>query len=263
MKARNREINIFNMSLLDILCGALGAFCFLMLVLFPYYSQDKGTSKAPEVPPGIDPKNYDQAMARIKELEETLKKFQDYAAQLEAKMKQMGAQSGQAQAEARDLRQQNAQLKARNPILALASFVTQDANQIEIFEDDNCKPPEGKEHPKIDLTKTQGPFWTGDKSIFGPSTATFMIRDAPGCVFKFYLKIIKHNQAGPAMAGTVAVQTSEDFQVSSVIYATREQVAIPIAVVTVTPDLKQKLEMVVPKEATAAPGQSSSNNTGK
>lgn len=37
MKPRNREINIFNMSLLDILCGALGAFCFLMLGLFPYY----------------------------------------------------------------------------------------------------------------------------------------------------------------------------------------------------------------------------------
>jgi hypothetical protein len=31
MKRRNREVNIFNMSLLDILCGTLGAFCFLML----------------------------------------------------------------------------------------------------------------------------------------------------------------------------------------------------------------------------------------
>ena len=37
MRARSREINIFNMSLLDILCGALGAFCFMMLVLLPYY----------------------------------------------------------------------------------------------------------------------------------------------------------------------------------------------------------------------------------
>ena len=37
MKPRNREINIFNMSLLDILCGALGAFCFMMLSLLPYY----------------------------------------------------------------------------------------------------------------------------------------------------------------------------------------------------------------------------------
>src|SRR2546423_11735374 len=37
MRARPREVNIFNMSLLDILCGALGAFCFMMLVALPYY----------------------------------------------------------------------------------------------------------------------------------------------------------------------------------------------------------------------------------
>ena len=36
MRARPREVNIFNMSLLDILCGALGAFCFMMLVALPY-----------------------------------------------------------------------------------------------------------------------------------------------------------------------------------------------------------------------------------
>src|SRR3954453_20097352 len=37
MRARPREVNIFNMSLLDILCGALGAFCFMMLGALPYY----------------------------------------------------------------------------------------------------------------------------------------------------------------------------------------------------------------------------------
>jgi hypothetical protein len=44
MKPRNREINIFNMSLLDILCGALGAFCFMMLTLFPFYTRAKSSS---------------------------------------------------------------------------------------------------------------------------------------------------------------------------------------------------------------------------
>jgi hypothetical protein len=41
MKVRRREVNIFNMSLLDILCGALGAFCFMMLALFPSYIEAK------------------------------------------------------------------------------------------------------------------------------------------------------------------------------------------------------------------------------
>jgi hypothetical protein len=263
MKPRNREINIFNMSLLDILCGALGTFCFLMLVLFPFYSQDKGTSKAPEVPPGIDPKNYDQAMARIKELEETLKKFQDYAAQLEAKMKQMSAQSNQTQAEAKDLRQQNANLRMRNPILVLASFNTQDGNQIEVTEDDTCALPQGRQRPKIDPTKPGSAFWTGDKDIYGGSSALFMVRDAPNCDFKFFLKFIKHAASNPPMAGSVSVATVDDFQNTPTIYNTREQVYIPVAVVSVAQDLKQTIHITVPKEATVPPGQAGGDKPGK
>jgi type II secretory pathway pseudopilin PulG len=41
MRRQNREVNIFNMSLLDILCGALGAFCFMMLSLFPDHAKVK------------------------------------------------------------------------------------------------------------------------------------------------------------------------------------------------------------------------------
>ena len=44
MRARSREVNIFNMSLLDILTGMLGAFLFLMLGLVPYYTRAKNAS---------------------------------------------------------------------------------------------------------------------------------------------------------------------------------------------------------------------------
>ncbi|MEQ1907930.1 MAG: hypothetical protein ABMA15_03860 [Vicinamibacterales bacterium] len=46
MKKQNREVNIFNMSLLDILCGALGAFCFMMLALFPSYIKAKNATES-------------------------------------------------------------------------------------------------------------------------------------------------------------------------------------------------------------------------
>src|SRR5260221_10079353 len=46
MKPRNREVNIFNMSVLDLLTGALGAFCFLTLALFPSYYKTHKTSSA-------------------------------------------------------------------------------------------------------------------------------------------------------------------------------------------------------------------------
>ncbi|MGH7907551.1 MAG: hypothetical protein ACREP6_13090 [Candidatus Binataceae bacterium] len=44
MRPRNREVNIFNMSVLDLLTGALGAFCFLTLALFPYYFKAQNAS---------------------------------------------------------------------------------------------------------------------------------------------------------------------------------------------------------------------------
>jgi hypothetical protein len=46
VKPRNREVSIFNMSVLDLLTGALGAFCFLTLALFPYYFKATGASAA-------------------------------------------------------------------------------------------------------------------------------------------------------------------------------------------------------------------------
>jgi hypothetical protein len=48
MRARNREVNIFNMSLLDILTGMLGAFLFLMLGLVPYYTKVKDLQQNPQ-----------------------------------------------------------------------------------------------------------------------------------------------------------------------------------------------------------------------
>jgi hypothetical protein len=50
MRARNREVNIFNMSLLDILTGMLGAFLFLMLGLVPYYTRAKNQTNPDNTP---------------------------------------------------------------------------------------------------------------------------------------------------------------------------------------------------------------------
>jgi hypothetical protein len=64
MARRNREINIFNMSLLDILCGALGAFCFMMLAALPYYT-----------PGSIPAQERDkEVQALLNEIDEVIKK---------------------------------------------------------------------------------------------------------------------------------------------------------------------------------------------
>src|SRR5579864_4273172 len=134
MKSRNREINIFNMSLLDILCGALGAFCFLMLVLFPFYSQDKGQAKAPEVPPPptTDPQSMADAMNRIRQLEDLLKKYQDYAAQLDAQNKRQQAGSRELQNDLKKAEDRNDQLEMRNPLLVVGKFNVTDNDLVQV-----------------------------------------------------------------------------------------------------------------------------------
>ena len=45
MKPRNREINIFSMSALDLFASALGAFILISIALFPYFPK---TGYSPE-----------------------------------------------------------------------------------------------------------------------------------------------------------------------------------------------------------------------
>lgn len=40
MRRRNRDINIFNLSMLDVICGAMGAFLIIMIILLPYYKKE-------------------------------------------------------------------------------------------------------------------------------------------------------------------------------------------------------------------------------
>lgn len=40
MRARNRDISIFNLSMLDVISGAMAAFLIIMVVLLPYYRKE-------------------------------------------------------------------------------------------------------------------------------------------------------------------------------------------------------------------------------
>ncbi len=111
MRARNREINIFSISLLDILTGLLGAFLFLMLGLIPYYMKvNTGRSLSAEE---------QQQFEEVKKLvekglkgplsEEDVKKLQDELDRLQKQNRQLNADNDRLQNELdqskRDLQQ--------------------------------------------------------------------------------------------------------------------------------------------------------------
>jgi len=79
MRRRNREVNIFNMSLLDILCGALGAFCFMMLSLFPDHAKVKDLQarlQAAERNNSGDPNSAAQARQQAREAQQRVQQLQ-------------------------------------------------------------------------------------------------------------------------------------------------------------------------------------------
>jgi len=256
MKPRNREINIFNMSLLDVLCGALGAFCFMMLVLFPFYSQDKGVAKAPDVPPaGVDPATYDQAMARIKELEELVKKFQNYSSQADAEEKRQEAENRQLQADLKKAQDRNEQLEMRKPMLAVGRFALNDGDFVQIYVEDERVGASGRKNDKVDPTKNQDSNFNGDFATRGEGVGLsyFLVRDAPTGEYRVFVKIIKHPSSNAPIRGFVTVEVEGKFEVTPTFTVTQEHVAIPVAVVTTDQDRKQSIRIVLPKELIPAP----------
>ena len=117
MRARPREVNIFNMSLIDILCGALGAFCFMMLVALPYYATGSSAERQQSREAIQD------LLADAERLRERLKdpntaaELQRLIDGLSAQVKQLGGQANQLAYENEQLKKQQEELLAKNATL--------------------------------------------------------------------------------------------------------------------------------------------------
>src|ERR1051325_4235850 len=163
MKPRNREINIFNMSLLDILCGALGTFCFLMLVLFPFYKPNQSSSVQHPEEKGVDPKTYSEAMARSRDLE--------------AKLNSCRAQAQDCRDHQQKAEKQVRSLEMRSPLIISALFDGPDDFDLYV-EDDDVSTTTGKPAPRVDPVQKQNTFWPGDRHLdcsAGPCTEIWEI----------------------------------------------------------------------------------------
>src|SRR4051812_19903051 len=115
MRARTREVNIFNMSLLDILCGALGAFCFMTLVLLPYYKPP-----ATEEDLRQQEANTDDLLKQLQKLKTEAKQgafalqFSDLADKLQMQVKQLQGEVNRYSSENQRLTEENKQLTENN-----------------------------------------------------------------------------------------------------------------------------------------------------
>ncbi len=132
MKPRNREINIFNMSLLDILCGALGAFCFMMLSLLPYYRPPDQNFNVSEQQKKLldevqkikdlaeklkDADNVEDLRKLVEELKKQIAQLEEEIKKLQGQVNSLLAENGELKRRVAKLDEENKRLLARNDVL--------------------------------------------------------------------------------------------------------------------------------------------------
>ncbi|MCC6342041.1 MAG: hypothetical protein IT166_07580 [Bryobacterales bacterium] len=216
MKPKNKEVNIFNMSLLDILCGALGAFCFMMLVLFQYWKPESPYVKKAKVDTAqLEQKLSDlmkqmknmsnlspEAVAQLQQMQRDFAALQSRMATLKAQVQQSQAQAEAYRKQADDARKQTKKLEVRNPIVVGMSTLTRD-HDVDLYVKDS-------KMEEADPRKQQGAKWPGDvffNAVKGPSTDVWLMRDVPAGEYKIYYKFVGRNgNPAPAQVGGYYMQ---------------------------------------------------------
>ncbi len=168
MRARPREINIFNMSLLDILCGALGAFCFMMLVALPYYVVGKidraeSQKRTEELLKDVeklrermsDPEQAEQLRKLIDELQAQIKQLEGQLNQYAYENDQLKADNNRLASENNRLTNDNANLTSENSRLTAENNRLTSDNQVLIAQNQQLQID--KQIDEIDLA-TRKPF---------------------------------------------------------------------------------------------------------
>ena len=220
MRARSREVNIFNMSLLDILCGALGAFCFMMLVLLPYYKPPANEQNLREQQETTDElmkeleklKEQAKDSALGKQMQELIDKLQDQVKELQGQVNQYASQNQQLQTENQQIKSENDDLTQKNqnqqrsldqrrPFITLVT--TTPLQNVNLYLWDDSTSEQKKTAAPFDPNKeTQWPSWTGDTLTWFNGISAWVVRDSPPNIhYKVYVKLT--NKPGARATSTV------------------------------------------------------------
>jgi hypothetical protein len=214
MRARRREINIFNMSLLDILCGALGAFCFMMLVLFPYYKPGRGGAQLRE-----DQEKTQELMREIEKLRDQLtepgaaQNLEELLRRLQAQIQSLQGQINQLTAENDKLNETNEKqkrlLSQKKPFFVVSAGEQHQALDLYLQDDETAEGSNKSANPPFNPTTAWHlSHWENDlKADFpGLGMNIWLTSSATqNSHFKVYLKLANEPQARKAIDVSSAI----------------------------------------------------------
>lgn len=238
MKARSREVNIFNMSLLDILCGALGAFCFMMLVLFPYW-KPKGMTAEDLA------KKYQQVSQEMEQLKREMAKIPG-AGGLQERINRLQQNFQQQQRELEKAKAENDNLKMRRPMVIGMNWSTA-SHKVDLYVRYRGKTQGGQEMEKPDPNKSQSRLFSGDlvtDCFTGPCSDSWLVRDVPlGGEFEIYYKFMDANgNPAPARINAVFVNAEAGFWALPTVDMPQPKTVAFVGVLRLEPNGKLKFD---------------------
>ncbi len=186
MKPRNREINIFNISMLDVISGALGAFLIIMIVLFPYYKKES-----------ID------YQKEIQELRQQVQAVRQRAQMAEQRAQKAEQEASEARAEAEQNRQRARAAEQKLAKTFLVVYIRWGTEKQDI--DLHVIDPSGAEFYYSKKTIPGRPGELSVDSQRGPGNEVWEIRDAPPGKYRVYANLFEphKNNAIPTIKGKV------------------------------------------------------------
>ncbi|MCB2264251.1 MAG: hypothetical protein LGR52_15125 [Candidatus Thiosymbion ectosymbiont of Robbea hypermnestra] len=155
MKPRNREINIFNLSMLDVISGAMAAFLIIMVVLIPYYRKES-----------ID--------------------YQAIIASLQREVAEAQQQTQAAQAESEQQRRHAEELArqlAKTFLVLYVRWNTRDDVDLHLID------PSGAEFSFQRKRIPGRPGELSEDNVNGPGNEVWEIRDAPPGNYKVFVNL--------------------------------------------------------------------------
>ena len=246
MKPRNREINIFNLSMMDVISGALGAFLIIVIILFPYYRKDIASENR-ELREKLNAA--ETALAQAEEARQQVQQSLERAEQArrQAELARQQAEQARQQAEQARLQAEQAAQQA-NTQLQQAQQALKDCREREnktfmviVIKwqtlahdvDLHVIDPSGAEffYQRKSIPGRPGELSEDDQ--LGPGNEVWEVRQAPPGKYKVYYNLYNRhgNSQNPVVSGRVFYRDgSKEFRD---ITLTRDSYKTPVAIITV------------------------------
>lgn len=227
MKSRNREINVFSLSMVDMISGAMGAFLIIMIILSQYYKSDPNNSKSiAELQQELERAerhldkiqqylrgdiDIEQLLYELEQARHQLRAAQSRMADLQDRLDRASSQIDRLNERVDELTKDNNRLASRMPYLIGTYFNCPDLD-VDIYVQAVTTSEQGKSMPRFDPNQEQDRFFGGDLYIddpVGPGADLWMTRDVvAGTELFLYVKLSNPPPSFPPCAANTTIYSS-------------------------------------------------------